>query len=97
MQWAQSGNMARLILMCAACATCTGFQSSFMRHAPMKCAANTGVSHRRLQIAGVASMSMAKSERIRPPEALADTVYNFAFGSNLDPEKRSSRGVSLLV
>ena len=33
-------------------------------------------------------------ERARPPEALAETVYNFAFGSNLNPEKRSSRGVN---
>jgi hypothetical protein len=27
-------------------------------------------------------------------EALAPTVFNFAFGSNLNPEKRSSRGVN---
>ena len=33
-------------------------------------------------------------ERQRPPEALADTVYNFAFGSNLNAEKRQSRGVN---
>jgi hypothetical protein len=30
----------------------------------------------------------------RPPEALADTVFNFAFGSNLNAEKRQSRGVN---
>jgi hypothetical protein len=31
---------------------------------------------------------------VRPTEALAPTVFNFAFGSNLNPEKRSSRGVN---
>jgi len=34
------------------------------------------------------------SERSRPREVQADVVYNFAFGSNLSPDKRNSRGAN---
>jgi len=47
---------------------------------------------------GEMRMSAASSmQRTRPPEALEETVWNFAFGSNLNPEKRSSRGVGFLI
>jgi len=39
-------------------------------------------------------MVAARPTTARPPEALADTVFNFAFGSNLNAEKRQSRGVN---
>jgi len=72
----------RLLLMSAWVATALAFQQpSFMRLQP----------HR----IGEMRMSAASSmQRTRPPEALEETVWNFAFGSNLDPEKRSSRGVN---
>ena len=46
------------------------------------------------QLASRMTDAASNSRADRPPEALADTVYNFAFGSNLSPEKRSSRGVN---
>ena len=85
---------------------CAGFQQPYLTHHKSNALSSmhNGISPhpaRSLQRSLITTkMVVSKpniaesSERSRPPEALADTVYNFAFGSNLNPEKRSSRGVN---
>ena len=48
----------------------------------------------RLSVVNSSQAAAEIGDLSRPPEALQDVVYNFAFGSNLNPDKRSSRGVN---